>query len=141
MGDLQNLLQNNQLDANLVNQILASQVNKPVDSNGVANQAAATKESSLSELLNSFNEASANKDSAGSDIANTNKRLFLEAQVQPVQRQNDSINDDELFKFFEVDNLLGDDTSGGDNALGSADVTKKINEMVRFDYSVFPLRM
>jgi hypothetical protein len=132
MADIQELLKNNQLDPNLVQQLLASQMNKANTSNQNQNMnAAATNESSLSNLLSSFNEATSDKDTS-SDISNTNKRMFLETQVQPVQRQNDTYNvDDDLFKFFEVE--MGEDAaaSGGEDFLNPSAVpsAKKPNEM------------
>ena len=86
-------------------------------------------DNSFSELFNSFNDVSSadnninsNHDGDIGNLNNANNKRFLETQVQPVHRQSESYNDDELFKFFDMDD---DDGSGPDDMTG-----KKSSDMV-----------
>ena len=126
VANLQALMKNNQLDANLMQQILAGQMSKTGNSNSANSQQESNPNGDhrLSDLFSSFNDQTSDKDS-NSDFSNTNKRLFLETQVQPVHRQLDSYSDDDLFKFFDME--MGEDGSGVEDLFSS---TMKQGEMV-----------
>ena len=134
ISDVQELMKNNQLDANMMKQLLANAAGAPAPSNNSNNSTSnddAHFDNSFGELLSAFhrdmssssNNTTTNNNNNASSSSDNNKeggdttstRLFLEAQVQPVHRANnhsqDSCNsDDDLFKFFDVDNM-GDDNN------------------------------
>lgn len=117
--------QQGQMDANLMQQLIAGQMNKH---NTNASNQNPTTGPTLPDLFSSLNEQASEKN-ANSDMSNTNKRLFLETQVQPVQRQLDSYSDDDLFKFFDME--MGEDASGVEDLLHPSTLlsSKKPNEM------------
>ena len=116
MADLQQFIKNNggEFNANVMQQFMNQEVGGNQNNTN----------SFGGDSLNVFNDSS-DKDN-NSDVSNTNKRLFLETQVQPVQRlsNNPSYGDDDLLKFFQTE--LGDDPGQGDDDFnGSNDVVSK----------------
>jgi hypothetical protein len=131
VADLQALLKNNQIDSNLMQQILASQMNKNNNNHNSDRQSQNSNDmtdNSMSDMFGSFHDPSAEND-VNNEIS-SHKRMFLETQVQPVHRQLDSYSDDDLFKIFDME--VGEDDSGVEDVLSPSAFSngRKPNEMV-----------
>lgn len=153
MAQLQALVNSGQLDANLFQQLIAASNNNTNSSAGGDNSNVPGEDNNNSDdsfgdlFTNPFDDDDENDSNSNSvDNQNTNisggggmgndanglhQKLFLETQVQPVHRKKGSFNslsnEDDLFKFFEVEMGGGGDNNSSANANNASGAVVRIS--------------
>jgi len=153
MAQLQALVNSGQLDANLFQQLIAASNNNTNSSAGGDNSNVPGEDNNNSDdsfgdlFTNPFDDDDEN-DSNSNSVHNQNtnnsggggmvndanglhQKLFLETQVQPVHRKKGSFNslsnEDDLFKFFEVEMGGGGDNNSSANANNASGAVVRIS--------------